>query len=120
MWGQYCWQEAHLRSQHPAADPDNEDSGTDCEVCLDSLREKPCGAEGRENGDEDNPARMRQGHKDPEDKRINWATAHTHNVRSGNGLPMPRGRRMDSAQPKTGHQIEDALSHSLDFRDQGG
>ena len=56
---------------------------------------------------------MRQSNKDPEDKRIDWATAHADNIRSRNGLPMPWSRRMDHAQPKAGHQIEDAFSHSL-------
>jgi len=63
---------------------------------------------------------VRQSDKDPEHKRVDWATAHANNVRSRNGLPMSRGRRMDRAQPKAGHQIKDALSHSLDSRDQVG
>ena len=53
-------QEAHLRSQHPAADPDDEDPGADGEICVDSSRDKPSGAECRENRDEDNTARVLQ------------------------------------------------------------
>ena len=64
-------QQAHLRSQHPAADPDDEDSGSDGKVCLDSLRDKPGRAKCRENRDEDNPARMRQGDKNSQDQRVN-------------------------------------------------
>src|SRR5262245_40020643 len=64
------WQEPHLRSQHPAADPDHEDPGADGEIGLDSLRDKPGGAECSENRDQDNPARVRQSHKDAEDQRV--------------------------------------------------
>src|SRR5262245_1216702 len=83
----------------------------DGKICLDSLRDKPGGAECRENRDEDNPARVRQRDKDAEDHRVDGTTAHADNVRSRNSLPMPRGRRMDCAQPKACQKIKNAFSH---------
>ena len=114
------WQEAHLRSQHPAADPDDENAGAESEVCLDTLRDKPSRAERREDRHQDNPARVGQRDEDPEDERIDGTTARTDNVRSRDRLPVPRGRRVYRAQPKAGEEVEGAFSHSLAPREQGG
>src|SRR5262249_11408991 len=55
-----------------------------------------------------------------EDQRVDGTTAHADNVRSRNGLPMARSRRMDRAQPKACQKIKNAFSHSLGPREQGG
>src|SRR5215831_13733252 len=113
-------QQTHLASEHPAADPDDEDPGANREVRLDPLRNKPSGTERRQSRDQDNPARVRQRDKDPEDHGVHGTAAHANDIRSRDRLPMPRGRRMDRAQPKAGQKIKDAFSHSLAPREQGG
>ena len=115
-----CRQEAHLRSQHPATDSDDENAGAESEVCLDTLRDKPSRAQRREDRHQDNPARVGQRDEDPEDERIDGTTARTDNVRSRDRLPVPRGRRVYRAQPKAGEEVEGAFSHSLAPREQGG
>src|SRR5215469_3654072 len=75
-------QQTHLASEHPAADPDDEDPGANREVSLDLLRNKPSGPERRQSRNQDNPARVRQRDKDPEDHRVHGTAAHANNIRS--------------------------------------
>jgi hypothetical protein len=63
---------------------------------------------------------MRESDKYAENKRVDGATTDADNVRGRDGLPVPRGCRMNRTQPKAGRQIEDAFSYSLGPRDRGG
>jgi hypothetical protein len=65
------------------------------------------------------PARMRQSDKNTEDQRVDGTTAGADNVRS-RGLPVPRSRRMNRAQPKAGQEINNAFSHSLGLGNRAG
>ena len=105
-------QEAPLASQHPETDADDQASGPDGEIRLDSLRDQPGGAKGRQDGDQHDPARVRQRDEQPEDEGVDRASAHADDVGRCDGLAVPGRRGVERSEPEARREVEESLSHA--------
>jgi len=103
--------ERQLGAEHPEADTDDEESGADPQVGLHPLGQQPGRAQRGEDGDEDDPVRVRERDEDTEHGGVDRSSARADDVSGRDRLAVSGRGRMNGAEPETGREVEDGVRH---------